>query len=118
MGVDPFAVGSYQWIWVTSCFALVHGAHVCALLSLSLCACEQSDGDTPLVVASLEGHADTVRVLVDAGAAVNQADVGSCLWGAVFQWVSVATCQSSGGPFFVWFWFVGQCVLAFCACFP
>ena len=35
----------------------------------------QTNGCTPLYAASLNGHVEVVRVLVGAGAAVNQADV-------------------------------------------
>jgi ankyrin repeat protein len=42
----------------------------------------QSDGLTPLLVASLNGHVEAVRALVEAGAAVNQAAV-SASWGVV-----------------------------------
>ncbi len=67
----------------TSCLCALHVycAHVCAVLSLSLWPFEQTDGDTPLLAASWEGHVEVVRTLLNAEAAVNQADVGSCLWG-------------------------------------
>ncbi len=53
------------------CFDLCACVHVCC------CACdrEQTNGSTPLVVASLKGHVEVVRALVVASAAVNQADV-------------------------------------------
>ena len=35
----------------------------------------QTDGATPLYVASKNGHVEAVRALLDAGAAVNQASV-------------------------------------------
>ena len=48
-----------------------------------VCVVRQTDGFTPLYVASLNGHVEVVRVLVGAGAAVNQAavwdDWGGCL---------------------------------------
>ena len=37
----------------------------------------QMDGWTPLLIASQEGHAECVRVLLGEGAAINQATVGS-----------------------------------------
>ena len=44
----------------------------------------QTDGCTPLFVASENGHVEVVRALVGAGAAVNQARVrdgcGGALW--------------------------------------
>ncbi len=39
------------------------------------CIVVQTDGATPLYVASQNGHVDAVRALLDAGAAVNQAAV-------------------------------------------
>ena len=41
----------------------------------------QSNGETPLYVASQKGHADVVSVLVKAGAAINQARVSALLAG-------------------------------------
>jgi ankyrin repeat protein len=41
----------------------------------SVCVVRQTDGFTPLCVASQNGHVEVVRALVGAGAAVNQADV-------------------------------------------
>jgi hypothetical protein len=38
--------------------------------------CGQTDGWTPLLIASEKGHVDSVRALVELGAAVNQAKVG------------------------------------------
>ena len=38
--------------------------------------CGQTDGATPLLIASQEGHVEAVRALVELGAAVNQATVG------------------------------------------
>ncbi len=35
----------------------------------------QTDGDTPLFTASLNGHVEVVRALVEAGAALSQARV-------------------------------------------
>ena len=37
--------------------------------------CGQTDGATPLYIASQEGHVEALRALVELGAAVNQADV-------------------------------------------
>ncbi len=36
----------------------------------------QTDGVTPLQMASMEGHVECVRALLDGGAAINQAMVG------------------------------------------
>ncbi len=36
----------------------------------------QTDGATPLCIASESGHVECVRVLLDGGAAINQATVG------------------------------------------
>ena len=38
--------------------------------------CGQTDGWTPLLIASQNGHVEAVRALVELGAAVNQAKVG------------------------------------------
>ena len=38
--------------------------------------CGQTDGATPLLIASEKGHVETVKALVELGAAVNQATVG------------------------------------------
>ena len=38
--------------------------------------CGQTDGWTPLLIASFNGHVEAVRALVELGAAVNQAKVG------------------------------------------
>ena len=38
--------------------------------------CGQTDGWTPLFIASHHGHVEAVRALVELGAAVNQAKVG------------------------------------------
>ena len=53
----------------------VYCAHVCAVLSLSLWAYDQSNGTTPLIAACLNGHVEVVKALVDASAAVNHAKV-------------------------------------------
>ncbi len=52
---------------------------------MSVCVVWQTDGSTPLYAASLNGHVEVVRALVEAGASVNQAKVrddlglrGSC----------------------------------------
>ena len=57
------------------CVALVYCAHVCAVLSLSLWAYEQTDDATPLIAASWGGHVEVVMALVYAGAEVNHAKV-------------------------------------------
>jgi ankyrin repeat protein len=48
-----------------------------------VCVVWQTDGRTPLLMASQNGHVEVVRALVGAGAAVNQATVredwGGCL---------------------------------------
>jgi ankyrin repeat protein len=41
----------------------------------SVCVVRQTGGFTPLCATSENGHAEVVRALVEAGAAVNQADV-------------------------------------------
>ncbi len=54
----------------------------------------QIEGSTPLCVASNNGHVECVQALLDRGAAINQANVGStssmarhrgglCVWGRV-----------------------------------
>ncbi len=62
----------------------------------------QGDGKIALIAAILSGHVDAVRVLLDAGAAVNQADVSEdggawflCVW-----WLGVyevRVCWSGSG---------------------
>ena len=51
-------------------------------------ATSQTIGATPLLIASQEGHVECVRALLDGGAAINQATVGSscckCWTGVVF----------------------------------
>ncbi len=51
----------------------------------------QTDGSSPLFVASLNGHVEVARALVGAGAAVNQARVRDDCWVAA----SVRLCASS-----------------------
>jgi len=41
-----------------------------------LCLCGQTNGASPLFIASNNGHVEVVRALVELGAAVNQAMVG------------------------------------------
>ncbi len=40
----------------------------------------QTDGWTPLHIASQDGHVECVRALLDRGAAINQAEVGCPTW--------------------------------------
>ncbi len=40
----------------------------------------QTDGATPLYITSQIGHVECVRALLDGGAAINQAAVGSTSW--------------------------------------
>lgn len=53
---------------------------------MSLLVCMQSEGGTPLYIASQEGHLEVARLLLGAGADVNQATVrdhsrlGPCTW--------------------------------------
>ena len=46
-----------------------------SLCCVSVCVVWQTDGFTPLYIASHNGHVEVVRALVGAGAAVNQTDV-------------------------------------------
>jgi hypothetical protein len=46
--------------------------------------CGQMDGTSPLYAASQNGHVEAVRALVELGAAVSQADVGS--WDVMWAW--------------------------------
>jgi hypothetical protein len=48
----------------------------------------QTDGFTPLGIASQEGHVECVRVLLDGGAAINQAMVGCASSIAWHRWGS------------------------------
>ncbi len=50
---------------------------VCLCVRVSVCPCvvRQTDGRTPLCIASGHGQVEVVRALVGAGAAVNQATV-------------------------------------------
>ena len=66
--------------------------HGCSLLVVSLPLCcsvlVQTDGGTPLSIASDAGHVEVVRVLLGGGAAVNQGKVCCCVRYAVtLQWV-------------------------------
>ena len=65
------------------------------LLCVLVCVAWQTDGATPLYVASEKGHDEVVRALVGAGAAVNQAavreDLGGCWYSAVRWWVDVGS---------------------------
>ena len=56
---------------------------VWAIVMLCVCVCAvwQTDGFTPLFIASHNGHVEVVRALVRAGAAVNQAVVREDLGG-------------------------------------
>ncbi len=51
----------------------------------------QVNGGTPLYVASLNGHVDAVRALLDAGAAVNQAEVS--VYGRAEERGAVCVCE-------------------------
>ncbi len=77
--------------------------------------CGQTDGTTPLLIASQNGHVEAVRALVELGAAVNQAEVGLLvvLFGAgsvysVYGWwfvgVSVAVGRWYARVYGVWWW--------------
>ena len=44
----------------------------------------QTDGWTPLHIASQNGHVECVRALLDRGAAINQATVGCTIWMAEY----------------------------------
>jgi hypothetical protein len=60
---------------------------------VSVCVVWQTDGWTPLFIASHNGHVEVVRALVGAGAAVNQAavreDLGGCWCSGVRGWLDV-----------------------------
>ncbi len=60
-----------------------------------MCVAWQTDGATPLYVASEKGHDEVVRALVGAGAAVNQAavrgDLGGCWCSGVRGWFDVGS---------------------------
>jgi len=45
-------------------------------VELVCCVVSQTDGVTPLQMASMEGHVECVRALLDGGAAIDQATVG------------------------------------------
>ncbi len=67
-------------VWRLSCWAVVEtwGVSCMCLTCVHVCCAydrEQADGTTPLVVASLKGHVEVVRALVDGGAAVNHVKV-------------------------------------------
>ena len=68
-------------VWRLSCWAAVDtwGVSCVCLTCVHVCCCacdrEQTDGTTPLIAASANGHVGVVRALVDRGAVVNQADV-------------------------------------------
>ncbi len=51
------------------------------------CACGvvlQTDGTTPLLIASENGHVECMQVLLDRGAAINQAEVSCPTWTAEY----------------------------------
>jgi hypothetical protein len=52
-----------------------HRCVVCPCVRVSVCVVWQTDGWTPLCIASDHGQVEVMRALVEAGAAVNQADV-------------------------------------------
>ncbi len=67
----------------------------------------QTNGNTPLRVASFKGHVECVRALLGGGAAINQADVscassmarhrgGLCVRGRVGDCVHACMCIWSG----------------------
>ena len=68
--------------------AVVSEGAVCAVEATVGCrdGTVQTDGSSPLSIASWSGHVDVVRALVEAGAAVDQADVsrsvGLCVPGS------------------------------------
>jgi hypothetical protein len=67
-------------VWRLSCWAAVDTwgvSCVCLACVHVCCACarEQTDGTTPLITASLKGHVEVVRALVDGGTAVNHVKV-------------------------------------------
>jgi hypothetical protein len=68
--------------------------HRCAVC-LCVCVAWQTDGWTPLYVASEKRHVEVVRALVGAGAAVNQAtvceDLGGCWCSGVRGWLDVGS---------------------------
>ena len=76
--------------------------------------CGQTDGATPLYIASQEGHVEAVRALVGLGAAVNQATVGLLevsFWaGSVYPldglwFVGVSVVGGAGiRGYWVWWW--------------
>jgi hypothetical protein len=55
----------------------------------------QTDGATPLLIASEKGHVDCVHALLDMGAAINQAMVGST---SSIAWHDIAGGCVSGAP--------------------
>ena len=65
------------------------------VLCVRVCAVWQTDGATPLYIASEKGHDEVVRALVGAGAAVNQAavrgDLGGCWCSGVRGWLDVGS---------------------------
>ncbi len=67
----------------------------------------QTNGATPLYIASRKGHVECVRALLGEGVAINQAKVGStssmaqhrrglCVWGSVGACVHACVCSWSG----------------------
>ncbi len=54
----------------------MNGYRAPSLCNVSVCVVWQTNGWTPLLAASDNGHVEVVRALVVAGAPVNQADVG------------------------------------------
>jgi hypothetical protein len=64
----------HAWTGVYVSCACSLSSHPIDLSTVITCECSQDDGKTALLLASEDGHAETVRVLVELGASLEAVD--------------------------------------------
>jgi hypothetical protein len=72
-------------------------ALMCSLFPCLLSAVLQADGNSALLIAAAEGHADVVMALINHHAAVNQEDVRA----AYTVWTHACACNSQSSPLLI-----------------